>query len=170
MTNSHKKFIRFFTSYKLYTILSKKTKEFNYEFKVNRRFSDFEWLYQTLISKYPGYIIPELPEKNFLASMNFEKSEFIEARRKDLEDFVMKLLEHKHLRNVEELKAFIMDDEKVVFFKKFIGKLKYLVNMKQIAENLEQNIEFLMELRQTDLKSLANFELFSSELSIFQIL
>ena len=95
------------------------TKEFNYEFKVNRRFSDFEWLYQTLITKFPGYIIPELPEKNFLASMNFEKSEFIEARRKDLEDFVMKLLEHKHLRNVEELKAFIMDDEKVVLFKEF---------------------------------------------------
>ena len=81
--------------------------------KVNRRFSDFEWLSQTLINKYPGYIIPEIPEKNFLASMNFEKSEFIEARRRDLENFLGKLLEHRYLRNAEEVRAFILDDEKV---------------------------------------------------------
>lgn len=95
--------------------MSKKTIEFNFQSKVNRRFSDFEWLFHTLISKYPGYIIPELPEKNFLASMNFEKSEFIEARRKDLEKFLTKMLEHKSLRNAEELRSFLTDNEKVFF-------------------------------------------------------
>ena len=105
--------VRFFTSYKLYTIISKKMVESTFNCKVNRRFSDFEWLSQTLINKYPGYIIPELPEKNFLASMNFEKSEFIEARRRDLEDFLEKLLDHRYLRNAEEVRAFILDDEKV---------------------------------------------------------
>jgi len=93
--------------------MSKKSTELNFNCKVNRRFSDFEWLSQTLINKYPGYIIPELPEKNFLASMNFEKSEFIDARRKDLECFLTKLLEHKYLRNAEEVRAFLADDEKV---------------------------------------------------------
>ena len=46
----------------------------------------------------------------------------------------------------------------------------FFVNMKQMAENLGQNIDFLMELKQGDLKSLANFDIFSTELSIFQIL
>lgn len=105
--------------------------ESTFNCKVNRRFSDFEWLSQTLINKYPGYIIPELPEKNFLASMNFEKSEFIEARRRDLQDFLGKLLDHRYLRNAEEVRAFILDDEKVTetcflwffcnFFKKKTG-------------------------------------------------
>lgn len=112
-------FYRFFTSYKLYTIMSKKLKDIGFNCKVNRRFSDFEWLSQTLISKYPGYILPELPEKNFLASMNFEKSEFIEARRRDLEGFLSKLLDHRYLRNAEEVRAFILDDEKVSGFSWF---------------------------------------------------
>lgn len=93
--------------------MTKKKNEENYQFKVNRRFSDFEWLSKTLIIKYPGYIIPEIPEKNFLANINFEKSEFIEARRKDLEGFLEKLLEHKYLRNAEEVRSFLVDNEKV---------------------------------------------------------
>lgn len=39
------------------------------------RFSDFEWLYQELINKYGGYIIPALPEKHLLTKINFESYE-----------------------------------------------------------------------------------------------
>lgn len=99
--------------------MTRKKSAKNYDFKVNRRFSDFEWLSKSLITKYPGYIIPELPEKNFLASMNFEKSEFIEARRKDLENFLEKLLDHKYLRNAEEVRSFLIDNEKVLLLNIF---------------------------------------------------
>lgn len=44
-----------------------------YHFKWS--FSDFEWLYQELINKYGGYIIPVLPEKHLLTKINFESFE-----------------------------------------------------------------------------------------------
>ena len=37
---------------------------------MSRRFSDFEWLYQELINKYGGYIIPAIPEKYLLTKVN----------------------------------------------------------------------------------------------------
>ena len=46
----------------------------------------------------------------------------------------------------------------------------FFVNLKQIAENIRQTIDIIMEIKQGDLKRLANFDIFSTELSIFQIL
>ncbi len=46
-----------------------------------KRFSDFEWLFNELISKYPGYLIPVFPEKNFLTKLNVESDEFTQIRR-----------------------------------------------------------------------------------------
>lgn len=57
--------------------------------------------------------------------MNFETSEFVEIRRYELMTFLRKLLEHNCLKNTEELRSFLQDDEKVqkhkiLFYKLFI--------------------------------------------------
>jgi len=44
------------------------------------RFSDFEWLYNELINKYGGYLIPVLPEKNILTKFNVETNDFTKDR------------------------------------------------------------------------------------------
>ena len=48
--------------------------------------------------KFGGYIIPILPEKNFLTKINFENQEFKETRKKDLIEFIEDLLSHDKLR------------------------------------------------------------------------
>ncbi len=57
-------------SYKIYEIKSKKKDE-NSGTVCIRRFSDFDWLKQTLY-KYHGFIVPFLPQKNILANFNLE--------------------------------------------------------------------------------------------------
>lgn len=66
--------------------------------------------------KFGGYLIPILPEKNFLTKINLENEKFKEARKKDLVEFIEDILTHKKLRYSEDLKAFLFDTEKVYFF------------------------------------------------------
>ena len=63
-------------SYKLYKIKSKKRSQLQYDTYVSRRFNDFQYLHYNLIEKYGGYVLPRLPVKNFLATLNFETKEF----------------------------------------------------------------------------------------------
>ena len=44
------------------------------------RFSDFEWLYNELVNKHGGYLIPVLPEKNILTKFNVETPDFTKDR------------------------------------------------------------------------------------------
>ena len=37
---------------------------------MNRRYSDFLWLFQEISDKYLGYIFPPLPEKSAFAKIN----------------------------------------------------------------------------------------------------
>lgn len=98
-------FLRYITSYKLYTVKSKKKENVFYDTEVTRRFifnsmkflnflkikirfSDFEWLYYQLIDKFGGYLIPILPEKNILTKINVEGLSFSLKRRSELETFM----------------------------------------------------------------------------------
>jgi len=95
---------RYITTYKLYRIKSKEHGCVVFETEVLRRylqkylrnklifgfnclviyvmirFSDFEWLYNELINKYGGYLIPVLPEKNILTKFNVETNDFTKDR------------------------------------------------------------------------------------------
>jgi sorting nexin-1/2 len=53
-----------------------------------------------------------MPSKNIFAKVNLENSEFLEARRKHLNTFIQKLLNHRVLRYIDELKSFLCDQEK----------------------------------------------------------
>jgi PX domain len=60
-----------------------------------------------LIDRYPGLIIPPLPEKNPLAKINKEDSEFQEGRKRGLLYFIEKTLKHPDIRFTQEFISFL---------------------------------------------------------------
>ena len=87
-----------YTTYEVYT------KEMNW--LVNRRYSDFDWLRNTLKKLFPRHYIPPIPGKK-MGSRRFEK-DFIEKRMKFLQKFIDEIV------NVETFKA----SEALIFFLK----------------------------------------------------
>lgn len=79
------------------------------------RFSDFEWLTLELKLKYPGIIIPPLPDKNPLAKINLNETnnEFLEMRKRCLVLFLQKILKHSELKYAPELRKFIEETSHV---------------------------------------------------------
>jgi len=83
---------------------------------VNRRYSDFEWLYKEFDNKYIGIIVPPLPEKNPLLKLNVDmraRKQLFEDRLLSLKEFLRKVISHPKLRFTSELKAFLSDSEEV---------------------------------------------------------
>ncbi|CAD8156636.1 unnamed protein product [Paramecium pentaurelia] len=130
----------YITKYKLYLVRTKKQGG-DWETEVSRRFSDFEWLYQEMINKYGGYIIPAIPEKHLLTKVNLASYEFSEKRRKDLQQFLQRILNHHHLRYVPELRIFIEDKEKFISLLK--GELEQNKTIEQKYDNLLQSVKSL---------------------------
>jgi len=56
-------------TYSLYKIITTLIGETEVKFEVNRRYSDFLWLYEILVNRYIGYIIPVPPPKNILTTV-----------------------------------------------------------------------------------------------------
>jgi len=79
------------------------------------RFSDFEWLSLELKLKYPGVIMPPLPDKNPLAKINLNETnnEFLELRKRSLVLFLQKILKHPELKHSPELRKFIEETSHV---------------------------------------------------------
>jgi len=59
---------------------------------VNRRYSDFEWLFLELLSTYPECIIPPMPDKNVMTRIGYEGKEFAYRRKEGLMFFIEELL------------------------------------------------------------------------------
>ncbi|KAG2780883.1 hypothetical protein PC129_g8396 [Phytophthora cactorum] len=68
--------------------------------QVKRRFSDFEWLQQRLLTQFRGTIIPPLPEKRWTGNMD---ATFVEERRQALEHFINEVCSHEKLSQTLEL-------------------------------------------------------------------
>jgi hypothetical protein len=79
--------------------------------EISRRYSDFEWLISQLISKYPGCIIPPLPEKNPLANINKEDPLFLETRKRGLLRFLEMMLQHEDLKNTPDFANFLLKSD-----------------------------------------------------------
>jgi sorting nexin-1/2 len=103
-----------------------------------RRYSDFEWLRTKLADRFRGVVVPPLPEKAvistsrckydvepkaivrltrgvvamLLATDRFNK-EFVTYRRKELERFLKRIVQHKLFIDAEEFKAFFQPSEDV---------------------------------------------------------
>ena len=75
---------------------------------VTRRYSDFVWLSEVLNLSVPGCIIPSLPPKQTFGSL---VNEFIQSRRRGLEKFLHRIVEHPELCISQYFKAFMEADE-----------------------------------------------------------
>ncbi|KAF9084565.1 hypothetical protein BGX29_007669 [Mortierella sp. GBA35] len=71
---------------------------------VERRYSQFEWLYEHLVNKFGAIIFPPLPEKQYSGRFS---DEFIEKRRRALERFLNRLVRHPVLRYSDLLTHFL---------------------------------------------------------------
>src|SRR5438445_7317714 len=71
---------------------------------VQRRFSHFVMLHTVLSRRLPGIALPPLPEKQYAGRFS---SDFVEARRGDLERYLNKVVRHPILRCTEVLTAFL---------------------------------------------------------------
>jgi hypothetical protein len=81
------------------------TKEGN---SVRHRYSDFQWLYQRLQTEFPGAIIPIIPHTRTIMSSKKFNIEFIEDRRRDLEEFLHAIAEHEELCRAPSMTPFML--------------------------------------------------------------
>lgn len=84
------------------------------ESSVRRRYSDFEWL-RTELERDSKIVVPKLPGKAFSRQLPFRgddgifEDEFIEERRKGLEEFISKVAGHPLAQNERCLHMFLQD-------------------------------------------------------------
>ncbi|KAL9188509.1 hypothetical protein ACHAXT_006887 [Thalassiosira profunda] len=75
-----------------------------YATSVNRRYSDFSWLFDHLHKERPGAIVPPLPEKQQVSRFS---DDFIEERRFHLEIFLRRVVCNPELKDTECLLVFL---------------------------------------------------------------
>ncbi|KRX08613.1 Phox homologous domain [Pseudocohnilembus persalinus] len=95
----------------IYTISSwqepKKDQKEN-QFVVERRYSDFEWLYSILKKYFQGFVLPKPPQKDIKAKIEFiDKQKILEERQEGFIIFLQKLLDHPKLRYSNVLYLFL---------------------------------------------------------------
>ena len=97
-------------AYAVYTVSAKKTTADATGYKkdesiVVRRYSDFQWLRGRLSTLFPGIVLFPLPEKTVTTSPF--QSDFLEHRRRGLETFMRKVVEHPVLATCEDVVMFL---------------------------------------------------------------
>eukprot|EP00026_Physarum_polycephalum_P006569 Phypoly_transcript_06617.p1 GENE.Phypoly_transcript_06617~~Phypoly_transcript_06617.p1 ORF type:complete len:547 (-),score=107.31 Phypoly_transcript_06617:7-1647(-) len=75
---------------------------------VVRRYNDFLWFHDQLRTNNKGVLIPPLPEK---ALINRFSTEFIETRRKELEKFLNRVVQHHILNRRPEVIFFLQSSD-----------------------------------------------------------
>ena len=97
---------------------------------VNRRYSDFIWLRDILISMFPTIIIPQLPKKK-IGNRRFEE-DFIQKRIKGLQNFLDEILKNENIKTAEPLISFLSLTER-----NFFEQQMKIINPKNInADNI----------------------------------
>ena len=86
-------------------------------FQVRRRYSDFEWLRQTLQNYFSSSVIPPLPKKNKIGPDRFEET-FLMKRKRYLEKFLNSLLYDPIIRNSQILYDFLSIEDNIKFIEK----------------------------------------------------
>ena len=93
--------------YKVQTLLS----ESRTSIEVYRRFRDIQWLSAMLQEQFPGCIIPLIPHKSILERINTDDSEGVELRRRGMNSFLSKVINHRLLKDSDHLFAFLCDSD-----------------------------------------------------------
>ena len=90
------------------------------QFSVTRRFRDFDWLHAQLGAKYPGAIVPPLPEKHATQVQTMKVSgigcsaEWLEERRAQLQRFLQRVAAHPQLHASLDLQMFLEASEETL--------------------------------------------------------
>jgi len=90
------------------------------QFSVTRRFRDFDWVHAQLSAKYPGVIVPPLPEKQSATVQTMRVSgvgfsaEWLEERRSQLQRFVQRVVCHPTLHTAPDLQTFLEASEQTL--------------------------------------------------------
>ncbi|CDW71127.1 sorting nexin-4 [Stylonychia lemnae] len=95
-------------------------------FEVERRFKDFKSFYLQLHENYPYCLIPPIPAKSYKDKISSDDSEFVENRRKQLLQFLLRIASHEVLGKCEELREFLHNKQ---FY--HAGKQANIVNQVQ---------------------------------------
>ncbi|TPX49551.1 hypothetical protein SeMB42_g02583 [Synchytrium endobioticum] len=74
---------------------------------VVRRYRDFLWLFSQLLTKYPGIVIPPVPEKHALGRF---QDDFVENRRASLERFLKRIASHPILSSEDDFRLFLQSE------------------------------------------------------------
>ena len=102
----------FKSNYIIYEIITDVT-----QWRVTRRYSDFDWLRQTLKKIHPGLYCPPLPQKR-MGSRRFE-NDFVDKRMKYLNKFLNDLVQNEVFKASEVLVSFLSIENRDQFeFKK----------------------------------------------------
>ena len=100
-----------------------------FNWNVRRRFSDFEWLRQTLVNHYNYCLIPSVPKKpknlNKIMNDKFDK-EFLSKRSRNFEKFLNYIIIDPILKNTQLIYDFLFleKDDEFQKMKKSYDKLK----------------------------------------------
>ncbi|ANB12456.1 Snx4p [Sugiyamaella lignohabitans] len=81
--------------------------------RVRRRFSDFVYLYNTLLNQYPAVAVPPLPDKSRLEYIKGDRfaSEFTLKRATSLTRFLSRVTHHPLLKKSRSLYTFLESDD-----------------------------------------------------------
>lgn len=92
----------------------------NKRFSVVRRYSDFLWLLDCLVRKYPFRLLPILPPKRLAVDGRYLSSDayFLERRRRGLTRFVNQLAKHPLLRQDKLVTMFLTVDAELSVWRK----------------------------------------------------
>ena len=116
-----------------YTVYEVCTKEMNWI--VNRRYSDFDWLRNTLKKFFPRYLVPPLPGKK-MGARRLDQ-DFIEKRMKFLQRFIDEVINIETFKACEALICFL----KMTDREQFDRKIKEMNSI--VCSNYIQDIKTL---------------------------
>ena len=92
-----------------------------FNWKVKRRFNDFEWFHQILVKHYSYCLIPSIPKKkknlNKLVTDKFDEA-FLRRRARKFEKFLNHLINHPILKNLNVVYDFLSIEKDDEFQKK----------------------------------------------------
>lgn len=128
----------FETSYVFYEL---ETSEFNW--LVNRRYSDFCWLRDCLVALYPGDYVPQLPKKQ-MGNKRFEEK-FINKRMNKLQTFLDEIIINENFKSSEPLFIFLSMGDRVLFEHKMtlLNPDNVSINSPQDMVNLKGEVQIL---------------------------
>lgn len=129
---------------KNYTLYTVESNLINKGQHVQKRYRDFDFIRQKLMSQWPGIFIPGIPPKKLVGNLD---SNFVETRCLLLDAFCKKLIERPYLLNSKEFIIFLnsVEPEKEIDSSS-ISYEEIMIRFKNeftnyVPENVEPNLE-----------------------------